>query len=172
VRESCLRQRPRLGHGEAPHLGKRLLRVCRQLGQREHLAQSRGERATLGVQPAGYGIGRARAELRPNFLDLRPLAAGLAEGAMFRRLWKDRVGPALSPAAVGELAQRRARLADLEGDFGGHSLRSGFVTEASHQGVALPAIMAKTEHRVVSSVVGYFQTGSAASNPAARLLED
>ncbi len=99
-------------------------------------------------------------------------AADLTEGAIFRRLWKSRIGPALSPAAVGEIVQRRARLAGLEGDFGGHSLRSGFVTEASRQGVALPAIMQLTEHRSVSSVVGYFQTGGATANPAARLLED
>lgn len=99
-------------------------------------------------------------------------ASGITEGAIFRRLWKQRVGPALSPAAVGEIVQRRARLAGLEGDFGGHSLRSGFVTEASRQGVALPAIMQLTEHRAVSSVIGYFQTGGATANPAARLLED
>ena len=99
-------------------------------------------------------------------------AAGITEGAIFRRLWKTRVGPALSPAAVGEIVQRRARLAGLEGDFGGHSLRSGFVTEASRQGVSLPAIMQLTEHRAVSSVIGYFQTGGATANPAARLLED
>ena len=98
--------------------------------------------------------------------------SGITEGAIFRRLWKQRVGPALSPAAVGEIVQRRARLAGLEGDFGGHSLRSGFVTEASRQGVALPAIMQLTEHRAVSSVIGYFQTGGASANPAARLLED
>lgn len=56
--------------------------------------------------------------------------------------------------------------------LGGHSLRSGFVTEASRQGVSLPEIMQLTEHRAVSSVVGYFQAGAAAANPAARLLED
>ena len=98
-------------------------------------------------------------------------AADIIEGAIFRRLWKQRLGPALSPAAVGEIVQRRARLAGLEGDFGGHSLRSGFVTEASRQGVSLPAIMQLTEHRAVSSVIGYFQTGGAADNPAARLLD-
>jgi len=87
-------------------------------------------------------------------------------------LWKQRVGPALSPAAIGEIVQRRAGMAGLAGDFGGHSLRSGFVTEAGRQGVPLPAIMQMTEHRAVASVIGYFQTGSAASNPAARLLED
>jgi len=99
-------------------------------------------------------------------------ASGVAEGAIFRRLWKRRIGPALSPAAVAQIVQRRAQQARLEGDFGGHSLRSGFVTEASRQGVSLPAIMQLTEHRAVSSVIGYFQTGGAEANPAARLLED
>ncbi len=67
--------------------------------------------------------------------------------------------------------QRRAALAGLEGDFGGHSLRSGFVTEGGRQGVALPALMAMTEHRSVASVMGYFQAGSSAANPAAHLLD-
>jgi hypothetical protein len=67
--------------------------------------------------------------------------------------------------------QRRAALAGIEGDFGGHSLRSGFVTEGGRKGVALPALMAMTEHRSVASVVGYFQAGGVAGNPAARLLE-
>jgi len=98
-------------------------------------------------------------------------ASGINEGALFRRLWKRRIGPALSPAAVGEIVQRRARLAGLSGDFGGHSLRSGFVTEAGKQGVPLAAVMAMTEHRAVSSVVGYFQSGAADQNPASRLLE-
>jgi len=80
--------------------------------------------------------------------------------------------PATVKAIVGEIVQRRAKLAGLEGDFGGHSLRSGFVTEASRQGVPLPAIMAMTEYRAVSSVMGYFQTGNASTNSAARLLED
>lgn len=91
---------------------------------------------------------------------------------MFRRLWTTRIGDALSTAAVGAIVQRRAAKAGLKGSFGGHSLRSGFVTEASRQGVSLPAIMAMTEHRAVSSVMGYFQTGGATDNPAARLLEE
>jgi len=98
-------------------------------------------------------------------------AAKLTEGAMFRRIWKTRIGPALSPAAVAAIVQRRAALAGLEGDFGGHSLRSGFVTEGGRQGIALPALMAMTEHRSVASVIGYFQAGNAADNPAAHLLD-
>lgn len=53
----------------------------------------------------------------------------------------------------------------------GHSLRSGFITEGASQGVALPALMAMTDHRSVASVIGYFQQGGAVNNPAARLAE-
>ncbi|GAB2519051.1 site-specific integrase [Lysobacter humi (ex Lee et al. 2017)] len=98
-------------------------------------------------------------------------ASGLTEGRIFRRLWTNRIGPGLSPAAVAEIVQRRAAAAGLDGDFAGHSLRSGFVTEGGRQGVALPALMAMTEHRAVSSVIGYFQAGGVEDNPAARLLD-
>lgn len=98
-------------------------------------------------------------------------AAGIHDGAIFRRIWKNRVGPALLPGSVATVVKRRATLAGLEGDFGAHSLRSGFVTEAGKQGVPLPAVMAMTEHRPVASVIGYFQAGAAEDNPAARLLK-
>src|SRR5690606_11407069 len=57
-------------------------------------------------------------------------AAGIEDGEIFRRIWKSRVGPALLPGSVATIVKRRARHAGLEGDFGAHSLRSGFVTEA------------------------------------------
>ena len=78
--------------------------------------------------------------------------------------------PAWVPLAVAAIIQWRAALAGPEGDFAGHSLRSGFVTEGGRQGIALPALMTMTEHRSVASDVGYFQTGSASTNPAAHLL--
>jgi len=98
-------------------------------------------------------------------------AAGIIEGAIFRRIWKARVGPALLPGSVAAIVKRRARMAGLNGDFGAHSLRSRFVTEAGRQGVPLPAVMAMTEHRSVASVIGYFQAGEAVDDPAARLLK-
>ncbi|KOQ65815.1 integrase [Stenotrophomonas maltophilia] len=98
-------------------------------------------------------------------------AAKLIEGALFRRVWGDRVGPGLSDRAIALIIQRRAALAGLDGDFGGHSLRSGFITEGARQGVALPALMAMTDHRSVASVIVYFQQGGAVNNPAARLSE-
>jgi integrase len=98
-------------------------------------------------------------------------SSGLSEGAIFRRLWTNRIGNALSPQAVAQIVQRRAQRAGLQGDFAGHSLRSGFVTEGGRQGIALPAIMAMTEHRSVASVIGYFQAGGVDQNPAARMLQ-
>jgi hypothetical protein len=65
--------------------------------------------------------------------------------------------------------QRRARLAGLAGDWAAHSLRSGFVTEAGRQGVALGEVMAMTEHRSVGTVMGYFQAGTLLSSRASAL---
>ncbi|HEL4235237.1 TPA: site-specific integrase [Stenotrophomonas maltophilia] len=98
-------------------------------------------------------------------------AAGLQEGALFRQLTRGKVGAGLSPKSVATIIQGRARAAGLVGSFGGHSLRSGFVTEGARQGIALPAIMAMTDHRSVVSVIGYYQAGAAETNPAARMLE-
>jgi len=122
--------------------------------------------ATSGSTPDKPIIGRSALALSA-WLE----AAGIADGAIFRRIWKSRIGPALLPGAVATIVKRRAAQAGLEGDFAGHSLRSGFVTEAGRQGVPLPAVMAMTEHRSVASVVGYFQSGQAEDNPAARLLK-
>lgn len=97
--------------------------------------------------------------------------SGIKDGPIFRRLWKDRVGPALSPHAIAEIVRKRATRAGLGGDFSGHSLRSGFVTEGARRGVALPALMAMTDHRSVASVVGYYQAGGVLDNPAARLAD-
>lgn len=98
-------------------------------------------------------------------------SAGINEGAIFRRLWQSaRVGGALSPAAVAEIVQRRSILAGLKGNFAGHSLRSGFVTEAGRQGVSLADVMAMTGHRTVNMVLEYLQSGSVLNNPASKLL--
>lgn len=98
-------------------------------------------------------------------------ATGLTEGALFRRVWGDRVGPALGDRAIALIIQRRAALAGLAGDFGGHSLRSGFITEGARRGIALPVLMAMTDHRSVASLIAYYQGGAFADNPAALLAE-
>lgn len=99
-------------------------------------------------------------------------AAPATAGPLFRRLHRGgTIGTtALTGDAVARMLQRRARLAGLEGDWGAHSLRSGFVTEAGRQGVPLGEVMAMTEHRGVGTVMGYFQAGSLLASRASRLL--
>ncbi|CAN7325224.1 hypothetical protein LJR143_001618 [Pseudoxanthomonas sp. LjRoot143] len=53
--------------------------------------------------------------------------------------------------------------------LGDGRLRAGFATEGAGQPIALPALMAMTEHRAVASVMGYLQSDSATANSAAHL---
>jgi integrase len=101
-------------------------------------------------------------------------AAPAKTGPLFRRLYKgNKVGSTgLSTDQVARIVQRRADLAGLEGDWAAHSLRSGFVTEAGRQAVPLGEVMAMTEHRSVTTVMGYFQAGSLLSSRATSLLGD
>lgn len=64
-------------------------------------------------------------------------ASGVTAGAIFRRIRKTKAVELLSGQAVGLIVKRRATLAGLEGDFGAHSLRSGYVTEAGRQNVPI-----------------------------------
>lgn len=88
-------------------------------------------------------------------------AAPAQTGPLFRRLYRGgKVATrGLSGDQVARIVKRRAQLAGLDGDWAAHSLRSGFVTEAGRQGVPLGEVMAMTEHRSVSTVMGYFQAG-------------
>jgi integrase len=80
------------------------------------------------------------------------------------------VAEPLSAEAVALIVKRRAQLAGLEGDFGVHSLRSGFVTEAGRQNIPLGDTMAMTGHRSVQTVMRYFQSGAIGEARVARLL--
>lgn len=144
----------------------------RRVGETEfvyRLEHSKSQQAgpTASSTPDKPVLGRAGAALAA-WLS----AAKITEGPLFRRLWGDRVGPALSDKSVAKIVKGRAALAGLTGDFGAHSLRSGFITEGGRRGIALAALMALTEHRSVAQAVTYFQAGAAQNNPAARLLDD
>ena len=74
-------------------------------------------------------------------------AAGITEGRVFRSVDRHgRVGGALSGRSVASLVKTYAARAGLEGDFSGHSLRSGFVTAAAERGVRAEAIAEHTRH--------------------------
>ena len=97
-------------------------------------------------------------------------AAKITEGALFRRIWKVTVGERLSGHAIAAIVKRRAALAGVPGDFAGHSLRRGFVTEAGLNDIPLAQTMAMTGHRLTKSVVRYAEVGDVVRSKAADLL--
>jgi len=98
-------------------------------------------------------------------------ASGVKSGAIFRRIRGSTVAEPLSGQAVWLIVKRRAQLAGLEGDYGAHSLRSGFVTESGRQNVPMKEAMAMTGHRSVQTFLRYFQPGSLQTSAAADLLK-
>ena len=97
-------------------------------------------------------------------------ASGVTTGAIFRRIRKTKAVEPLSGQAVGLIVKRRAALAGLEGDFGAHSLRSGYVTEAGRQNVPIKEAMGLTGHRSLITFMRYFQTGAVQQTRAANLF--
>jgi integrase len=101
-------------------------------------------------------------------------AAGITEGTVFRAI--DRHGNlrdgGLSGKAVATVVKARCAVVGLSAEaFGGHSLRSGFVTEGGRQGRNLADVMAMSGHRSVPIAMSYHQVGAAENNPAARLAD-
>jgi integrase len=99
-------------------------------------------------------------------------AAAITEGPIFRRVWKFRVGPPLAPGAVAAIVRKRAMLAGLDGDWAGHSLRSGFVSEAGRRNIPIGDVMAMTEHRRIDTVLGYYRAGELAKNLVSNLFDE
>lgn len=122
-----------------------------------HGRAARPDKPIRGIAAIALGSWIARAEI--------------TDGPIFRRLWKGRPGHGLSPASIGLIVKRRASKAGLEGDWAGHSLRSGFVTEAGRRKVPLGDIMAMTEHRQAATVMGYYRSGELFESEVAKLLE-
>ena len=120
-----------------------------------------GERLAVPV------AGRAAAALR-RWLE----TADISAGAIFRRLSKSGtvIGTGLAPYSVARIIKHRAELAGLDpADFGGHSPRAGFITEASQRGIALPEVMALSGHKTASVAARYYRAGAALHNKAARM---
>jgi integrase len=97
-------------------------------------------------------------------------ASCVKSGAIFRRIRKSKAVEPLSAQAVWHIVKRRTALAGLEGDYGAHSLRSGFVTEAGRQNVPIREAMGLTGHRSLATFLRYFQPGHATRTRAANLL--
>lgn len=99
-------------------------------------------------------------------------AANITSGKIFRSVRGGKIGKSLSSHSVALIVKARANAAGLEGDFSGHSLRSGFVTEAGRQGKPLAEVMRMSGHRSVPQALAYYQAGDVLASSVASLLDD
>jgi len=83
-----------------------------------------------------------------------------------------KLGGPLSDNSIHRIVRKRLKLAGYnENEYGAHSLRSGFVTEAGRQNKVIGDVMAMTTHRNVSTLMRYYQAGSINNNSAANLAD-
>jgi site-specific recombinase XerD len=85
-------------------------------------------------------------------------SAGITRGPIFRRMGRgNRVFPkALTPFSIGQVVKRYVEAAGLDpAEFGGHSLRAGFITSAVENGASVFRTMDVSLHRRVETLRGY-----------------
>ena len=101
-------------------------------------------------------------------------ASGIQSGAVFRQIdrWGNMRQRRLTPQSVALIVKSAAKRAGLESrQFAGHSLRSGFITEAAQAGVLSRDIMAQTGHKSEAVMRDYIQdAGLGALNAAQAAL--
>jgi len=87
-------------------------------------------------------------------------AAGITDGPVFRSITRNGgVGQSITGGAIGQLVKRLAKRAGLESaEFGGHSLRRGFVTSAAEAGASPAAIQRHGRWKTAAMVNVYTET--------------
>jgi site-specific recombinase XerD len=87
--------------------------------------------------------------------------AAITTGPIFRRVTRTgAVSAPLSPQSVALIIKKRARAAELgPREFAGHSLRSGYATQAARDGPHATQIAATTRHQDQRVLAGYIRAG-------------
>ena len=98
----------------------------------------------------------------------------ITEGPLFRSTdssgWKVKAN-GISGRDVERIIRKRARMAGLDPEeYRGHSLRSGFITEAGRRGIPPGAAMALSGHRSARVFNGNYQAGDLLTKPAGAML--
>jgi hypothetical protein len=99
--------------------------------------------------------------------------ADIHRGPVFRAIdrWEAVEERALTPQSINLIVKRRCAMAGLDpGEFAARGLRSGYLTEAARQGVALPEAMQQSQHRSVQQAASCYHEAERAQGRAARLL--
>lgn len=88
-------------------------------------------------------------------------AAGITDGFVFRSVRKGGKlqDQPLSPYSIACVVKKYAEMIGMNpDDFGGHSLRAGFITSAAESGANLFKIMDVSRHKSVQTVRGYVRS--------------
>jgi integrase len=99
--------------------------------------------------------------------------ADIKKGPIFRAIdrWEALEERALTPQSINLIVKRRCAMAGLEPrEFSAHGLRSGYLTEAARQGVALPEAMQQSQHRSVQQASSYYNEAERTLGRASRLI--
>jgi len=99
------------------------------------------------------------------------MMSGIREGAVFRGIKPDRTFyDAISGNSINVMVKKRIKLIGLdEKEFGAHSLRSGFLTEATRQGINLTEAMMMSGHKSLNIAQGYIRENEVLENKASYL---
>jgi integrase len=154
--------------------------------RRSEISEATFERLQRVGQQYVYRMGRTKSEQqgseRPVPLTGRTakaMARWIAEsriqdGALFRAVWDNGTvmpGP-IDSRTVARMIKRRADLAGLDADeFGGHSLRAGFMTEAGARGISMVEAMSLSGAKDVNTAAIYYRAGEVLSVEAGRMME-
>ena len=98
--------------------------------------------------------------------------SGIREGAVFRGVKPDRsFYESISGNSINVMVKKRIKLIGLNADeFGAHSLRAGFLTEATRQGINLTEAMMMSGHKSIEVAQGYCHSTQVLENEASRLV--
>jgi integrase len=131
------------------HWGKRGLSIQIPRSKTDQEGAGRAVEMAWGVNPRTCPLLALENWLR---------AAGIKSGSVFRRVSQyGTIGQGMHPDSIGRRVKQlvgKAKLAHAP-EYGGHSLRAGFVTEASANGATNDQIMKQTGHTTDAMVRRY-----------------
>ena len=100
--------------------------------------------------------------------------SGIRSGTLFRGIRNTgKLNKGISGRTVSRIVKRHIEMIGLNPEqFGGHSLRSGFITEAARSGANMGDAMALSGHLSVSVASGYYRQAMVLENPAGKLFSE
>ena len=97
--------------------------------------------------------------------------SGIRDGAVFRGVKPDKTFfDSITGDSINKMVKARIKKIGLnEAEFGAHSLRAGFLTEATRQGINLTEAMHLSGHKSIEVAQGYCRTSGTFDNKASHL---